>query len=153
MIEKLKHLKKLRELEADAKAKRDKIIEALPIVIELQLIREAKELNENLIRTEAISKYNLTGEKKFGQVGIRITTNYMYTEENALNWAKEHDLCLALDKTAFKKQLKVQLLEFVQTEEVPTATIPTQIKEELFDVEKYVTPSADSPVNKIGEVA
>ncbi len=133
MIRELNELKKLRELEADTKAKRDKIIEALPIVIELQLIRDAKELNENLIRSEAIREYQRTGEKKFGQVGIRITTNYMYTEENALNWAKEHNLCLALDKTAFKKQLKVQLLDFVQTEEVPTATIPTQIKEEVID--------------------
>lgn len=130
MKEKLMKLKQLRELELKSKQERDAIIEKLPIVIEFNLIKYQRDFLEREIREEAIQKYNQTGEKKFGQIGIRITSKYSYDEIEALQWAKNHDLCLALDKTAFKKQLKVQPLEFVKVEEVPTATLPTEIKSE-----------------------
>ena len=130
MKEKLMKLKQLRELEVKAKEERDIIIEKLPSVVNLQVIKQEREDLEREIRNEALIKYQLTGEKKFGQIGIRITTKYDYDEIEALNWAKNHDLCLSLDKTAFRKQLKVQPLEFVKIEEVPIATLPTEIKEE-----------------------
>lgn len=130
MIEKLNKLKQLRELEQKTKAERDSQIEKLPIVTEFSIIKSERETIEREIREEAINKFKQTGEKKFGQIGIRITAKYIFDELDALTWAKEHDLCLALDKTAFKKQLKVQPLEFVKVEEVPIATIPTEIKEE-----------------------
>lgn len=129
MIEKLKKLKQLRELEKKSKEERDAAIEKLPIVTEFNIIKDQRESLEREIREEAINKFKQTGEKKFGQIGIRITTKYGYDEIDALTWAKKHDLCLALDKTAFKKQLKVQPLDFVKVEEIPTATIPTEIKE------------------------
>lgn len=129
MKEQLIRLKDLRKLESDLKIERDKAIEKIPQVIEFNLIKQNREEVESEIRKEAIERYNETGEKKFGMVGIRITSKYDYDELAALNWAKSHDLCLALDKTAFKKQMKVQPLDFVTISEVPTATIPTEIKE------------------------
>lgn len=130
MKEQLIKLKELRELESKAKAQRDSEIEALSIVKEFEMIKSERESIEREIREIAINKYNQTGLKKFGQIGIRITTKYNYDDSTALCWAKKHDLCLSLDKTAFKKQLKVQPLDFVEVQEVPTATIPTEIKEE-----------------------
>lgn len=130
MKEKLMKLKQLREVELKSKQERDAIIEKLPIVVEFNLVKDQRETLEREIREDAIQKFKETGKKKFGQVGIRITTKYDYDEIKALQWAKNHDLCLALDKSAFKKQLKVQPLEFVKVEEVPTATLPTEIKDE-----------------------
>lgn len=129
MQEGLIKLKNLRELESKTKAARDQIIENLPVVKELQIIKDEKEKVEKEIRETAINQFIATGEKKFGQVGIRITTKYEYEDAAALNWAKDHNLCLALDKVAFKKQLKVEALDFVEAVETPIATIPTEIKE------------------------
>ena len=122
-------LKNLRELEAQKKAERDEAIEQLPIVREFEIVRDEREIIERHLRERAILQYKETGDKKFGQIGIRITTKYEFDDVTALCWAKKHDLCLSLDKIAFKKQLKVQPLEFVKVHEVPTATIPTTIKE------------------------
>ncbi len=130
MKEKLMKLKQLRELEQKSKQDRDAAIEKLPAVIEFNLVKEQRESLEKEIRDEAIQKYNETGEKKFGQVGIRIMSKYNYDELVAFSWAKSHDLCLKLDTTAFNKLAKSQQFDFVEVEEVPTATLPTEIKEE-----------------------
>ena len=130
MIKQLMKLKELRDLELKTKTQRDKEIESLPIVEEFEIIKQERETIEREIRELAINKYNETGLKKFGQIGIRITTKYNYDDLEALTWAKSHNLCLALDKIAFKKQLKVQPLDFVEVQEVPIATIPTEINGE-----------------------
>jgi hypothetical protein len=129
MKDKLEKLRKLRNLELETKEEKDRQVNALPILKELEVIQDERTQLENEIRADAVNLYNQTGEKKFNQVGIRITKKYNYDEEQALQWAKDHNLCIALDKTAFKKQLKVQPLDFVTEEEVPTATIPVEIKE------------------------
>lgn len=129
MNDKLMELKNLREQESLLKEQKNKLIEGLEITNTINEMSDKRIKLENEIREEAIEKYKQTGEKKFGQIGIRVTTKYSYDDEIALSWAVEHNLCLSLDKTKFKKQLKVQPLDFVKTEEVPTATIPTEIKE------------------------
>ena len=131
MNSQLLKLKQLRELEATKKEEKDKAIEELPIVREFEIIKYERETIERHLRENAIVQYQETGDKKFGQIGIRISTKYEFEDSVALDWAKKHDLCLSLDKVAFKKQLKVQPLEFVKVHEVPTATIPTEIKEEI----------------------
>lgn len=133
IIEKLNKLRLLRWLESTKKQERDEMIRGLAIVNEIEVIKSDRENIEAELRETAVTKYLETGLKRFGQLGIRITTKYDYDDSEALEWAKKHELCLALDKTAFKKQLKVQPLDFVKSSEVPTATIPTEIKEELID--------------------
>ena len=134
MNEKLQKLRVAREKEIKYRTERDKLLEIfladLEVVKQLEFTKKYREELENEIRDEVINKFKETGEKKFGQLGIRLMTAYDYSDEDALTWAKEHDLCLALDKTAFKKQLKINLLDFVKVEEIPTATIPVEIKEE-----------------------
>ena len=122
-------LKNLREQESILKEEKNKLIEGLEITHKINEMSEKRTKLEQEIRDHAVEQYNQTGEKKFGQIGIRVTTKYDYDEEEALTWAMEHSLCLSLDKSSFKKQMKVQPLDFVTTEEVPTATIPTEIKE------------------------
>jgi len=126
--QKIQKLRELRELRSYTNKEMSDFLEALPLTERIREIRLNIEELEQDIRDEAIVMYNKTGEKKFGQIGIRMMTKYDYDEFKALDWAKEHNLCLALDKSAFKKQLKVSPLEFVDVSEIPTATIPTEIK-------------------------
>jgi hypothetical protein len=65
----------------------------------------------------------------FPGVGIRVATDYIYEADDALNWAKEHRLCLALDAKAFKGVCKSDSTRpaFVEIAEVPIATIATDL--------------------------
>ena len=60
-------------------------------------------------------------------LGIRITKKLVYAPDDALAWAKEHDMALALDTKAFEKIAKVSPPQFVTVEEVPSVTIPTKL--------------------------
>jgi len=53
---------------------------------------------------------------------------FEYDELDAFKWAKEHSLALSLDKKAFEKIAKVDTMDFVKINEIPQATIPTNIK-------------------------
>ncbi len=86
---------------------------------------------ETSIRDETIDIYNKTGEKKqeFG-LGIRVLTKLEYSQITAFEWAKEHDMALALNKKVFEKLAKTTDIKFVVKTEVPSATIPTKIEVE-----------------------
>lgn len=76
-----------------------------------------------------INHYTQTGEKKHKLgLGIRITTKLTYDDIQALNYCKSHDFALTYDKKKFDKLAKIQDIEFVQKEEVVTATLPSNIK-------------------------
>lgn len=133
MIEKLQRLRLLRDDETQAKAERDKILEDLQIVKYLKEIQEKKDILELEIRDEYETKYNETGEKKFGQIGIRITKKLNYEKVDAIDWALENmkvAVYTDLDKKQFETFAKINNLDFVTIDEVPTVTIPTVIKEE-----------------------
>ena len=81
------------------------------------------------IRKLAVQEYMETKEKKlaFG-IGIRVVKKLDYDNEQALNWAKHHELALALDKKAFEKIVKVDPPSFVEISEEAQATIPRELK-------------------------
>lgn len=67
-------------------------------------------------------------KKRLGGIGIRVGEILDYDDTKALEWAKEKDMCLLLDKKSFDKIAKVQELDFVQKEERITVTFPKEIK-------------------------
>ena len=77
-----------------------------------------------------LETFTSTGNKAIdADLSIRINTALAYDGDEALGWAKEHGLCLALDKKAFEKLASVQALDFVQTVEKPVAVIAKVFKE------------------------
>ncbi len=124
-------LKKTRELITSLKEKRDKILEEAkkdPVFKEIEVLEGEKSDLEFSIKEKALEKYYEAGEKKIGQIGIRIMKDLIYDEDEAFRWAKEHELCLNLHKKDFERLAKTQDLKFVEIKERPIATIPTKIK-------------------------
>lgn len=88
---------------------------------------ELGEVEESL-REDTLKLHQLTGEKKFvGGVGIRLAKVLEYDRREALKWATEHKLALALDVRAFEKIAKNTYIDLVMVTEVPKATIPQKI--------------------------
>jgi len=80
------------------------------------------------IKAEALTEYEKTGNKKLEcGVGIRVVSKMTYEQDKALDWAKEHQMALTLDKRVFEKHAKVENLDFVEISEVATATIPMRL--------------------------
>ncbi len=85
--------------------------------------------SENILRKLTLEAYNETANKKPAEgVGIRITKRLLYDAAKALEWAKEHNLCLRLDLAAFERLAKTEPINFVITEEIPQATIATNLE-------------------------
>jgi hypothetical protein len=83
---------------------------------------------ETQLREATIKAYNETGNKQpVAGVGIRETTSIDYNKDEALKWAKSHDMALSLDTKAFEKIVKVSPPEFVKVTTVPQATISTDL--------------------------
>ncbi len=105
------------------------------LINSIMIAKEEIEVSEESIRNLAINEYRLYGDKKLlGGVGIRVKTNLVYDKTLALEWAKEHKLCLQLDKKGFENVAKSEDIQFVAKIEVVTATLPKIIK--LEDEEK-----------------
>lgn len=84
---------------------------------------------QDVIREQAKAEYLITDNKKLlGGIGIRVISSLIYDKTDALKWAKEHSLCLSLDKRAFDKIAKSQDLDFVTKKEETTVTFPPKIK-------------------------
>ncbi|KKM97315.1 hypothetical protein LCGC14_1169370 [marine sediment metagenome] len=84
---------------------------------------------EALLRELTLKAYTETGSKNPAVgVGIREVTTYSYDSVVALAWGMEHGLCLKLDDTAFKKQVKISPLPFVTATTEPQATIATDLE-------------------------
>jgi len=81
------------------------------------------------VKQEAIKEFQATGNKKlYGGIGIRVGTELLYDHNEALDWAKHHELCLKLDEKAFESLAKTQDIEFVAKQEKITATWPTKLE-------------------------
>ncbi len=90
--------------------------------------QQEKELKEEII-ISAKEEFNKTKNKKLlGGIGIREIKSYDYSETEALKWAKEHDLCLQLDKKSFDSLTKTQNFDFVKINEDIQVTFPKEIK-------------------------
>lgn len=97
---------------------------------------EKHNLSLNDLKSEIENEAKLIFEKDsstkklYGGIGIQEKDVYEYDVKKALDWGKEKDMCLMLDKKAFEKIIKVQELEFVtkkEKEEVKV-TFPKVIK-------------------------
>jgi len=81
------------------------------------------------IKALAEDEYNLTKNKQLiGGLGIRIMTALKYDPEKALVWAKNHDMCLTLNKRDFDKIAKIQEIDFVSKIENVVVTFPPKIE-------------------------
>lgn len=86
---------------------------------------------EDRLRDLTIKAYNETGNKKLAEgVGIREVTRLEYDQNIALNWAREHDLCLMLDKKRFETLAKTNPVDFVTIKTETQATISPDLKVE-----------------------
>ena len=100
------------------------------LIADLTEARVALEGAEKGLREAAIALYERTGEKKPAPgVEVKMGTKLIYEEAEALGWAFDHHLALLLDKRAFEKIAKASALAFVVVEQVPFATIATELKE------------------------
>lgn len=97
---------------------------------------EKHNLSLNDLKSEIENEAKLIFEKDsstkklYGGIGIQEKDVYEYDVKKALDWGKEKDMCLMLDKKAFEKIIKVQELDFVtkkEKEEVKV-TFPKVIK-------------------------
>ena len=87
------------------------------------------------IKLEAIKEYEKTGNKTLmGGVKIKLIPQMKYDVDKALKWAIYHEIALSLDKRRFEQLAKIEDiaktddLDFVEIEEIPHATIPTNIE-------------------------
>lgn len=134
------NIEKLRELESAMKAEQNinEEIKELkeqfekenePLFLHQAKIREQISSCKDTLKVEAIQGFSDDGEKKrLGGIGIRVGSSMIYEEEAAFSWAKEHSLCLQLNKKEFEKIAKTQEIEFVKKEEKVTVTFPKEIK-------------------------
>lgn len=91
-------------------------------------LNEELDTTKNWVKVEAEKEFIKTGEKKLlGGIGIRVSNLLDYDSTTAFDWAKEHKLCLTLDKKEFEKIAKSQELDFVNKSEKITVTFPKEI--------------------------
>lgn len=83
---------------------------------------------EELLRSLIVKRYEVTKEKTFGSLSVRVNTSLQYDEEKALEWAKKHQLALTLDKKAFEKYAQVEKFDFVTVVEKLTSVIGKEKK-------------------------
>ena len=86
------------------------------------------ELMEVGVREEALAYYKQSGDRK-GIAGaeVKLYETLAYTEPDAMAWAKESGMCLALDKKAFEKVAKATDLPFVTKGEEPRVSIASDL--------------------------
>ncbi len=84
---------------------------------------------EARLRDMTIEAYHQTHNKQPAPgLGIRETTKLTYDTAEALKWATEHKIALALDKKAFEGIVKTSPLDFVSTSFEVTATIAKELE-------------------------
>lgn len=132
--DKLKLLKRALELQdklqSEKKIRKDKFDNENQV-----LTQQIKENYDDIMLIKSdLTQLNLIGyeedgnKSRFGGVGIKVMKMLDFKEEDAFQWAKDHQLCLQLDLTSFKKIAKTQDFGFVTVTEVPTVTFPKEIK-------------------------
>ena len=86
------------------------------------------------LRALALAAFEACGNKRPGPgVAIREVTKMDYDPIVALDWAKEHDLCLTLDRKNFEDLAKRRPADFafVEYRNEPQATISTDLSKAL----------------------
>lgn len=134
MIEVLKELKHLREQEEELTNQYKSLKEQFEkdnqnLINKRNGLKHEIIQTTNIIKEKAVKLFHKTGEKKFenGNVFIKEFTQLNYEDEYALDWAKEHDMCLQLNKKAFESIAKTGEIEFVETTKIGKANIKSKI--------------------------
>jgi hypothetical protein len=82
---------------------------------ELSEISISIDIGKNKIRDQAEVEFRLNpnSKKMAGGISVRIIKKLEYDFDKAFSWARDHDICLMLDKSAFEKIAKIQNIDFV----------------------------------------
>jgi hypothetical protein len=113
-------------------------------------LRESKEVAasraavlDSLVRTRAAEAYEANpniGKKPFPGIGIRVSihADVDFDPKTALDWAKKHDMCLALDSKAFStlcanESTRPDFVTFEESE-IVTVTITTDLSQAIAEV-------------------
>jgi hypothetical protein len=118
-------LEKDRELKQQIEKLQNEFLEKNAELIEAELQARDAFLNADTALREAMCNYYYYNQVKRidGELSVRVNKRLVYDDELALEWAKEHQLCLSLDKKSFEKIAPDLKLDFVTTEEKPVAVI------------------------------
>lgn len=136
MIDKqfVKNLKTYQEEVELKKAEISKKKEAFELELS-GLIDEVREKHEKIealkesLSKQAVEEFQETGNKTlYGGIKVQETKVITYDEAKALDFAKEKDMFLQLDKKAFEKSAESLKLGFVTIDKVPKTTFPKKIK-------------------------
>lgn len=135
---------KLEHLKGEMQRRQDAFSEANEMLIG-DINAYSTTLSELKIRVEAEAKeeYKETGSKALtGGVGIRVSKNYDYIDEEAIKWIKEHHhedalLDQRVRKTPFKKMVDLNAanMPFVKVEEKVSVTFPSKAPSTLLQDE------------------
>lgn len=79
---------------------------------------------EMALRNQAVAAWQVGGKGALVPgVGIRVMSRLEYSPQEALQWARAHELALALDVKMFERIAKSADIEFVRKRDVAQATI------------------------------
>lgn len=134
MIEMIRELHEARVKAAELKAAWHEITNAFECehAAEIDAIGAAAARVSDLeyqIKTATVTTYlrdrsAKDAKKPYPGCGVRVVKRYNYEPTEALNWAKEHSMCLALDSKKFTELCRGSARpDFVAEEEDVTATI------------------------------
>lgn len=118
------------ELQASLKTKQEIFNSSnKDLIDEIKSFKDKISQGKEILTVEALIEYNETRVKKLsGGLGVQIRKSIEYDEIEALEWAKEKDLFLILDKKNFEKMAKVTPIDFVENKEEVKITFPKVIK-------------------------
>lgn len=95
---------------------------------QVALCRRDLEAAEAALRQAVLDAYQATGATRVGPgVTIKIYTRVGYDPAQALAWAREHDLCLALDVHAFERIAKGGAIDCVTLRQEPGVTLAADL--------------------------
>ena len=102
----------------------------------LDAAKMARQNVETELRDAILEAYSQNGEKKFPGGGVRIIKSLEYKDADALFWAQQHSMALALDRKAFERLAKAGDVSatIVTVTEEPQATINTDLSRFLEKV-------------------
>ncbi len=131
--EKLKELKidieVLEQKKAELSALKSQFEADNKLLIEyIKNLSNCVEASKNDLSEEAKKEFEETNKKSLtGGLGIRESKEITYDETKALEWAKEKDLFLILDKKGFEKAASSMKLDFVTETKKIGVTFPKEI--------------------------
>lgn len=128
-----RHRAVLARAEADMRAAREAWeAENAADIAALAQMREFVQIDESIVRDEALAAYESDGNKHpHPAVTVKEITGLEYDQKDAQAWALEHHLALSFDKRVFERIAKASPPLFVTVTTTPRADIATDIDKAL----------------------